>query len=105
MTGPGLAPPQRRDEDGGWFARGRAWWTRNWSITAGIWLALLSAWIIKVSLEVRSSEQASNHAAKVACQRSATLGPQLADYYARDPAFPNDVLKLYRKTIPKVCPK
>lgn len=104
-TGPSRELYQRRDEDGGRFARARAWWTRNWSIIAGVWLVCLSAWVVWVSLEIRASEQESNLAAKVQCERSMQLGPSLADYYASDPFFPREVLRVYRQTLPKTCPK
>ena len=44
-------------------------------------------------------------AAHASCLRSMTLGPLIANYYALDPNFPRAVLKQYRSTIPKSCPK
>lgn len=104
MTGPTFAHPQRREEDHTWFARGRAWWTRNWSIIAGVWLAFLSAWVIWVSNEVRLSEKESNAAAKVSCERSREFAPRVADDYERRGVFPPSVIAKYRGSIPEVCP-
>lgn len=59
----------------------------------------------KISLEQAKRARETAAAAKLSCQRARVLGPPLADYYARDPAFPAAVLGEYRRTIPKSCPK
>lgn len=112
MTGPARRIPARRASDKGRWGQIRAWWDEWGQLIMGAWLGTISVVVVVIALLVWQQQAASNRrdaatakAAKVSCQRSRTLGPQLADYYARDPAFPQDVLALYRRTIPRACPK
>lgn len=106
MSGPQDDTRSRRVEDTG-TRRGRllARWRRWKDVVIAAVLLPTAALTIWASLEVRSQSAATAHAAKVSCQRALVLGPPLADYYARDPAFPVKVLAEYRRTIPKSCPK
>lgn len=105
MTGPARRIPTRRASDKGILGRVRAWWDEWGQLLMGAWLLVVSAVVLWVAVSFYQSQRDTAQAAKVACQRSKKLGPQIADYYARDPAFPQDVLVLYRRTIPKTCPR
>lgn len=104
MTGPTEEVPRRRAGDD--TAKGRlvAWWRRWGQLITGVWLMLVSTILTVLALGFYQQKSDTANAARISCQRSKALGPKLADYYARDPAFPQDVLKLYRRTIPHVCP-
>lgn len=105
MTGPTRRVPQRRAADRGPAARAWAWWRLNAQIVLGPIVLLIGVGLMMLALNYRSTQQATARAAKEQCERTVVLGPKLADYYARDAAFPRDVLAFYRRTIPKSCPK
>lgn len=105
MTGPTRVVPQRRLSDRGRAARAWAWWRLNAQIVLGPIVLLIGVGLMVLALDYRASQAATNRAAKAQCERTVRLGPALADYYARDPAFPREVLADYRRTIPRVCPK
>jgi hypothetical protein len=51
------------------------------------------------------TQRSTAKAAKAACERSREFGPALVDGLERQRTVPPDVIRFYRRTIPKVCPK
>lgn len=126
MTGQTPDHPARRVGDRGVCARALAWFKRWKDLIVAVVLLPTAAATVFLGVKTyalqsqrasdaqivrelaqaqAASAEATAKAAKVQCQRSRVLGPKLADYYARDPLFPRDVLEQYRRTIPKTCPK
>ena len=116
-----------RESDKGKRAWLKSWWSSGGrdlvvgvtAITACIGVFVLAALIYRAAeqraadqriVRVLAQQQAKTaketaRTAHASCLRSMTLGPLIANYYALDPNFPRAVLKQYRSTIPKSCPK
>jgi len=116
-----------REGDKGKRAWLKAWWSGGGrdlvvgvtALTACIGVFVLAVLIYRAAeqraddqriVRVLAQQQAllakdAAKAARASCLRSMTIGPSIADYYARDPHFPDALLEQYKATIPKSCPK